>query len=78
MRNLFSGNEYDLKDLVYIPFGADKGDCPYCYYGVLRRDEGIETKYSVREGYICPRCGVIFTELFKRRFKRIAKQHIRK
>lgn len=70
LRNLF--NNYNYEELLYIPYGADKGDCPYCFYGVLRREEEVENKYNVREGYICPNCGAMFTELFKRNFRRVA------
>jgi len=76
LRNLF--NNYNYEELLYIPYGADKGDCPYCYHGVLRREEEVEQKYKVKEGYICPTCGAMFTELFGRNFRRIAvKQSIR-
>ncbi len=71
-------NNCDYKELLYIPYGADKGDCPYCFYGVLRREEEVEIKYKVKEGYMCPTCGAQFTEFFKRNFRRIAvKQSIR-
>ncbi len=74
--NLFSDCNYE--ELLYIPYGADKGDCPYCFYGVLRREEEVEEKYKVNEGYICPTCGAMFTETFKRYFRRISvKQNIR-
>jgi len=59
----------DKKDLVYIPMGADKGDCPYCTTGVLRRDPDVEKIYNEREAYICARCGVIYVEMIKRYFK---------
>jgi len=63
---------YDKKELVYIPYGAEKGDCPFCSAGVLRRDYRIEEIYKSREGYICPVCGTIFSELCNRLFRRIA------
>lgn len=69
-RVLFS--ECDCNDLVYIPFGAEKGDCPHCHYGVLRREGFVEDKYNVKEGYICVNCGAMFVEAVPRNFKRIA------
>lgn len=72
LRNLF--NSYNYEELLYIPYGAEKGDCPYCSRGVLRREEEVESKYKVNEGYICPDCGAVFTELFGRNFRRIAVQ----
>lgn len=65
-------NNYNHEDLVYVPYGADKGDCPHCFYGVLRRESDVEKEYKVNEGYLCPRCGAVFLEVFKRNFKRIA------
>ena len=64
--------DYDPEKLIYIPYGAEKGDCPYCYYGVLRRDPDVERIYKIKEGYICAKCGTVYEELFGRRFKRIA------
>ena len=49
--------EVNYKELVYIPAGADKGDCPYCSTGVLARDQEVEQSEQVREGYICDTCG---------------------
>lgn len=65
-------NDYNHEDLVYVPYGADKGDCPHCFYGVLRRDAEVEKRYNVNEGYLCIKCGALFIEIFKRNFKRIA------
>lgn len=64
---------YDQKELVYIPMGAEKGDCPFCYHGVLRRDPKVEDIYDLREGYICAECGIVYGEIFNRFFKRLAK-----
>lgn len=63
---------YSKKEYVYIPFGADKGDCIYCPTGVLRRDEEVESVFNKREGYICPDCGAVFLEHSNRYFKRVA------
>ena len=63
---------YDPKELVYIPTGAEKGDCPYCYHGVLRRDPTVEQIYDTKEGYICANCGIVYDELFRRFFRKIA------
>jgi hypothetical protein len=72
-RKLIERCDYDQKELVYIPMGAEKGDCPYCYYGVLRRDPQVEEIYNLREGYICAKCGVVYAELYNRFFKKLAK-----
>ena len=61
-------NRYNPKELVYIPYGSDKGDCPYCLKGVLRRDENIERKLEVKEGYLCTTCWSSFTEVGRRYF----------
>jgi len=61
---------YDNKELVYVPWGADKGDCPYCDKGVLRRDEKTEEIFRVSEGYVCDLCRTRFTELARRYFYR--------
>lgn len=63
---------FDSKELVYVPFGADKGDCPFCYSGVLIREKKVETRFNVREGYVCSLCGAIYVEKGTRYFKRIA------
>jgi hypothetical protein len=52
----------DPKDLVFIPYGADKGDCPFCNSGVLARDIYVENSFCVREGYSCDICGTAFIE----------------
>lgn len=69
-RDLFS--ECNCNELVYIPYGAEKGDCPHCYCGVLRREVEVENKYKVKEGYICYKCGAMFIEVFPRNFKRVS------
>jgi hypothetical protein len=58
-------------NLVYIPYGAEKGDCPYCFTGVLRREEEVQNKFSCKEGYICAQCGVVFLEKQRRYFGKI-------
>lgn len=63
---------YSKKEYIYIPYGADKGDCLYCPRGVLRRDEQVENSFEAREGYICPECGTVFLEHSNRYFKRVA------
>jgi hypothetical protein len=65
---------HNIKELVLIPYGADKGDCPFCFYGVLGRDTLIETKFNVKEGYSCDKCSSMFLELNKRYFRRIGVQ----
>ena len=62
----------EKRELVFIPFGADKGDCPFCYPGVLRREGAVENRFNVKEGYVCDHCGTMFVELHGRYFKRIA------
>ena len=52
----------ERKDLVYIPYGADKGDCPHCLEGVLERDSTVESMFKVREGYKCDICCRNFIE----------------
>ena len=47
---------YDKRELIYIPHRSEKGDCPYCD-GVLRRDFDVETRFRLKEGYICSSCG---------------------
>lgn len=59
------------KELVFIPYGADKGDCPFCGY-VLRREGTVENRFNVKEGYVCDHCGTLFVELHGRYFRRIA------
>lgn len=68
----FVDYSYDVKNLVYIPFGAEKGDCPFCYYGILRRDPDVEKLYQIEEGYICAKCGCVYDEVFGRYFQKIA------
>jgi len=64
---------YIKENLVYVPMGADKGDCPHCNGGVLRRENTVQESFSVREGYICARCGTVFIESdYRRYFKRVA------
>ncbi len=63
---------FDSKELVYVPFGAEKGDCPFCFHGVLRREKNVEIRFNVREGYICGMCGALYIEKGMRYFKRIA------
>jgi len=63
---------YDVKSLVYIPYGAEKGDCPFCSFGVLRRDKDVESLYKMKEGYICAKCGCVYDEIFGRYFQKIA------
>jgi hypothetical protein len=52
----------DRKSLVFIPFGADKGDCPFCTAGVLARDFLVEQSFCVNEGYSCDKCRMSFIE----------------
>lgn len=54
--------EVNYKELVFIPSGADKGDCPYCSTGVLARDSQVEQEHCVREGYVCDTCGRHYIE----------------
>jgi hypothetical protein len=61
-----------ITDLVYIPVGAEKGDCPHCYVGVLRREEEVQDVFHCREGYICANCGAIFLEKQPRYYGRVA------
>lgn len=67
-------NNYEIpcnkKEMVYIPFGADKGDCPYCINGVLQRDDNVEKNYDSKEGYVCPICVTPFLEINNRLFVR--------
>jgi hypothetical protein len=49
---------------VYIPHGAEKGDCPYCFTGVLFRNVDKEAVLGVRELYTCASCGIDFVENF--------------
>lgn len=67
LKHLFS--KYNCKELVYIPFTADKGDCPYCD-GVLRRDDELQEKLRMKETYRCNGCGLTFKELANRYFVR--------
>lgn len=64
--------EYNLDELVYIPFGAEKGDCPFCFLGVLRREEDVQRVYKCKEGYICAKCGTVFLDQGNRYFGRVA------
>jgi len=68
----FNDYGYNFKNLVYIPYGAEKGDCPFCFTGVLRRDPDVEELYLMKEGYICARCGAVYEELVGRYFNKIA------
>jgi len=52
----------DRKYLIYIPHGADKGDCPFCQEGVLGRESQVERTFRVAEGYRCDLCGRAFIE----------------
>ena len=63
---------YSKKEYIYIPYGAEKGDCMYCRKGVLRKDVQVEMTFGSKEGYICPDCGAVFLEHSNRYFKRIA------
>ena len=65
-------SEYDRQNLIYIPMGAEKGDCPYCYTGVLRREDEVQNTYKCKEGYICAGCGTVFLELGNRYYGRVA------
>lgn len=60
------------QELVYIPMGAEKGDCPYCYTGVLRREGDVQEVFQCKEGYICAECGTVFLELGNRYYGRVA------
>lgn len=60
--------EVERRDMVFIPIGADKGDCPRCIEGVLRREHEVEKQHKVREGYQCDTCGRHFIEGFSLRF----------
>lgn len=64
--------KYAWKELIYIPTGAEKGDCPYCFSGVLRRDDRVQNMYKCKEGYICAGCGTVFLEVGHRYFGRSA------
>ncbi len=48
--------------MVYIPYNSDKGDCPYCKDGVLRREPAVERTFHVQEGYQCDTCSRFFIE----------------
>jgi len=63
---------YDHRELVYIPMGAEKGDCPYCFSGVLRRENEVQEAFKCKEGYICAQCGTVFLELGNRYYGRVA------
>ena len=63
---------FSRNELVYIPMGAEKGDCPYCYVGVLRREDDVQQAYNCKEGYICAECGTVFLELGNRYYGRVA------
>jgi len=63
---------YERQELVYIPYGAEKGDCPFCYKGVLRRDGNVQRTFNCKEGYICAECGTVFLELGQRYYGRVA------
>lgn len=52
----------DKSLFVYIPRGADKGDCLNCSTGVLFRDETVEEAFDVKEGYRCDKCHTPFIE----------------
>lgn len=47
---------------VFVPYTADKGDCPFCSEGVLERDSNVESLFSTQEGYSCNSCGRYFIE----------------
>lgn len=47
---------------VFVPYTADKGDCPFCSDGVLERDSGVESYFNTSEGYSCNSCGRFFIE----------------
>lgn len=68
MFNVAGPEKYVWKELVYIPTGAEKGDCPYCFKGVLRRDGVVQKMYGCKEGYICADCGTVFLEVGHRYF----------
>ena len=51
--------------VVYIPDGADKGDCPYCFFGVLYRDAELQEQHTVAELYTCDLCREHFIENYK-------------
>lgn len=51
----------DKKNMVYIPVGAEKGDCPFCE-GVLYRDSKSESDFRVPEAYTCDCCSSRFFE----------------
>ena len=65
-------SEHDCQELIYIPMGAEKGDCPYCYTGVLRREDEVQKVFNCKEGYICAGCGTIFLEHSNRYYGRVA------
>jgi hypothetical protein len=67
LKRLFE--EYNKGELVYIPEGAEKGDCPYCKVS-LERDLLCEGLMGIKEAYICPTCESIFVELARRYFIR--------
>jgi hypothetical protein len=52
----------DKNLFVYIPRGADKGDCLNCSTGVLYRDKTVEEAFGTKEGYRCDTCGTPFVE----------------
>ena len=63
---------YSRKEFIYIPYGAEKGDCIYCKHGVLRREKQVEESFESREDYICAHCRAVFLEHSNRYFKRVA------
>jgi len=65
-------SRYNERELVYIPYGAEKGDCPYCHTGVLRREEVVQSAFKRKEGYICAKCGTVFLEIGGRYYGRVA------
>lgn len=47
---------------IFIPVGAEKGDCCVCSTGVLYRSETVEEAFGTKEGYRCDKCRTPFIE----------------
>lgn len=56
-------------ECVYVPLGADKGDCPFCQEGVLGRNLEMQKLYKVDEAYQCDICGRIYIEGIRLMFR---------
>jgi len=52
----------DKTQFIYVPRGADKGDCVVCSTGVLFRDQTVEETFGTKEGYRCDTCNTPFIE----------------